>query len=1323
MSLSANFSFLDSKLEKEKDYWLEKLAGELVVSGIPLDFSRPSAFIEQKAVVSTGIDSETESKLLKVCGNNETLVFMFLVAALKICLHKYTGLEDIIVGTAIHERFGELAQLNKVLALRDRVSSEVTVRQLLLDIKSTLSQAYAYQKYPFERILDRLSIEPQQNRAPLFDVVVLLDKINRRENTEHLKTDVTLLFSMGGDGLNAVIEYNSTLFKKETIELFSRDYQNILRAALDSPDAQISRLGLLTEDKKREFIFEFNRTERDYPRHRPIHHLFEEQADETPTNVAVSFEESQLTYDQLNRRANQLAHHLRRLGAGPGTLVGLCVEHSLEAVVGLLGILKAGAAYVPLEPEHPRSKLAFMLEDAQTSILLTQAQLLGSLPETEQRKVICLDADWEIVAGESESNPESGATADDLAYVIYTSGSTGRPKGVKIQHRALVNYIWWAIEVYLRGESLDFPLYSSLAFDLTVTSLFTPLLTGNRVIVYRKELRESPVPDILRDNQTGVLKLTPSHLALIKDKDYSQSKVRRLIVGGEAFERELARQIHESFGGRVEIINEYGPTEATVGCMFYRFDPERDDRAFVPVGRPAANAQIYVLDENLKPVAENVLGELYISGDGLAEGYLNQDDLTKERFVDNPFIAGRKMYRSGDLARRLADGNLEYAGRADEQVKFHGYRVELNEVRSALNRHPQVRDSVVRLTRDQNGNDVLVAYYVARQELEAAALRAFLSETLIVETIPNVFIYLRKLPLTLNGKVNLRALPTLEEWRQQITHGFVAPRTPVEEALAGIWSEVLGIKRLGVHDNFFELGGHSLLATQILSRVRAAFDVELHLRALFESPTVADLGKQIEAAVAADKGLQEKSAIKPVSRASQPPLSFAQQRLWLLNQLEPDSPAYNIPVAVRLNGELKVAALERTLGEIIKRHEVLRTTFTVKDGQPVQVIHPATTFRLPLIDLSALPEAEREREASALAAREAGRSFDLAQGPLLRATLLKLGEQEHVALFTMHHIISDGWAMNVLIKEVMTLYEAFSLNQPSPLADLAIQYADYAAWQHDYLRGEGLETHLRYWRKQLAGAPALLALPTDHPRPQAQTFRGTTRSFVLPAQMTEEVKRLSRIEGATLFMTLLAAFQTLLHRYTGQDDIVVGSDIANRSRLETEGLLGCFFNLLALRTDFSDNPTFRQLLGRVRETTLGAYTHQDLPFEKLVEELQPARDPSYSPLFQVIFDFQSQTRQPVLQLPGLTLSPLPLPSTVSKFDLSLFIVEQAEELSCTLEYNTDLFDAATIERLIASFQTLLEEIVRNPDARIQRIAMTSAEESEQLVHAFNDDLG
>ena len=1196
-------------LEKALGYWKQQLAGAPALLELPTD--RPRALVQSArgATVDFVIDREVMTALKRLGRQEGATLFMLLLAAFNILFHRYTRQTDIVVGTPIANRTRSetndlIGFLVNTLVLRTDMSGDPTFRGLLRRVREIAFGAYAHQHLPFERLVEELQPERNLSHTPLFQVILVLH--NAPTGTLELpdlelkllevesgtaKFDLTVNMHEVDGGLSVSFTYSTDLFDASTMQRLGQHFQALLASIAVDAGKRISKLNFLTEAEQRRLLVEANATERSYPADKTIHELFEEQVRRSPEATALVTEETEVTYAELLTRADLLASHLHQRGIGPGSYVGIFLEHSIETMVALLGVLRSGAAYVPMDPEHPRGRLAYIIEDARVAAILTQQSLAGRLPAIDGVDVFSLDQDWqENVAG--APTRIRAVTSAEPAYLIYTSGSTGQPKGVRVSHRALVNYLSWCKDVYVKGDEALFALYSSLAFDLTVTSLFTPLITGNSIVIYGSS-DQFPVQRVVQDKRVDVLKLTPSHLGLIKDLDNRNSRVKRLIVGGESLTTELASQVTASFGGNVEIVNEYGPTEATVGCMIYNFDAERDQRQLVPIGRPAANVQIYILDEHLNPTPESVVGELYISGDGLADGYINRPDLTAEKFLPHPFVAGARMYRSGDRARWLPNGEIEYLGRGDEQIKYHGYRIELNEIRSALNRHPQVRDSVVLLKKDHRGEDILVAYYVARRELEIGLLREFLLDHLLKETIPNVFIHLTRLPLTLNGKVDYRALPEL---KQRAAGGeYVPPRTAVEEVVADIWANLLGVPRVSLHDNFFELGGHSLLATQVMVRVRRTTGVELPMRTLFEDPTVAKLAAQIDASLQSG----QTSSLPPllsIPRTEDLPLSFAQQRLWFLDQLEPGSAVYNCPAAVRFTGALNIAALEQSFNEVVRRHEVLRTSFINRDGDPVQLIAGSLHVPLPVIDLGGLPAGRVAAEVERLALLEAQRAFDLSRGPLLRTQLLQVNASEHVALLTMHHIISDGWSIGVLVKEVAALYTAYAVGAQSVLEPLPVQYADYAYWEREWLEGEVLEEQLDYWRQQLDGV-TVLELPADYVRPRVQCNEGAFASFHLDQELSRGLMALSRRLEATLFMTLLAAWQTLLYRYSGQQDIVVGSPIANRQGAETEGLLGFFVNTLALRTNMSGNPTFAELVERVREMALGAYAHQALPLK------------------------------------------------------------------------------------------------------------------------------
>ena len=839
-------------LERELTFWKEQLAGAPPLLDLPTDRPRPTVQTYCGAAERVSFSPELSQRLKVLSHKQGTTMFMLLLAAFQTLLHRYTNEDDIVVGTTVANRERSETEpligfFVNMLAQRADCSGNPTFLELLNQVRENTLKTYAHQTAPFEKLVQELRPKRNAGYLPLFQAVLsfhnqptlteltLSDLTLSVPQREVTTTQIDLLLDLqeANEGLQGAVQYNADLFDRTTIVQIIEHLRNLLEAITIDPNRRLSELPMLSVEET-ERLAAWNQPQTAPRAETCIHQLIEAQVKATPDAIAASFRGEFLTYAALNRHGNQLAHHLRAQGVKPGDLVGICLEHSFEELIGILGVLKTGAGYVALDPEHPPQRIAFTVADAGVVTTLTSEKLAD---------------DWSVISQQSEADEKNAVDADGLAYVIYTSGSTGEPKGVGISHRSLINYVSWASEVYLRGDDLAFALYSSLAFDLTVTSIYVPLITGNKVAIFRRDAKDALLEEILADGQVGVCKLTPSHLTLIKDVDNRQSSVRRLIVGGEALGTELTRQVHQSFGGEVEIFNEYGPTEATVGCMIYQYNPHNDTRAHVPIGRPAANVNLYVLDKYLQPVSTNVTGELFISSPGLAQGYLARPSLTAERFIPNPFAAGQRMYRTGDLCRRLPSGDLEYVGRQDEQVKFHGYRVELNEIRYALKQHPQIRDSAVVITEDKHGHKVMVAYYASRQELEVAPLREFLSELLIGDTMPNFFVHLGKLPLTLNGKINYDALPSLEEAKQKLPRTYTPARTPQEVSVAAIWSEVLSLERVGVEENFFDLGGHSLLAAQIIHRINQTFDIDLPMRVIFDQPTIAGLALSIEEAL------------------------------------------------------------------------------------------------------------------------------------------------------------------------------------------------------------------------------------------------------------------------------------------------------------------------------------------------------------------------------------------------------------------------------------------------------------------------------------------
>ncbi|HEX2094417.1 MAG TPA: amino acid adenylation domain-containing protein, partial [Longimicrobiaceae bacterium] len=1125
------------------------------------------------------------------------------------------------------------------------------------------------------------------------------------------KFDLTLLLEETGvEGLRGTLEYGSDLFDVATVRRLLEHYRVLLEGAAADAGARVRELPLLGPDERRQVLEAWNRTRTPFPALR-VDQLVEAQARRTPQAVAVRGEEGEyLTYRELEEKAGRLAHRLHSLGVGPEVRVALCLERSPDMVVALLGVLRAGGVYVPLDPGHPAERIAYILQDARVSLLLTHTHLLPRLPAFGV-PILALDA-----SPATEAPMEVRAAADPgpeaLAYVLYTSGSTGRPKGVMVPHRAVVNFLVSLRERPGLAEEDVLLAVTTLSFDIAALEIFLPLTVGARVVVADRETAAdgARLAAALRESGATVMQATPATWRMLLHAGWSGDPRLRALCGGEALPPDLAAALRERTR---EVWNLYGPTETTIWSTLEPVEEAQPGMGgALPIGRPIANTRVYVLDERLEPAPVGVPGELFIGGEGVSRGYWERPELTAERFVPDPFSPdpGARLYRTGDRARWTADGKTEFLGRTDFQVKVRGYRIEPGEIEAVLVVHPGVREALVVVRQDAPGDARLVAYVVPAAEARAPSpceLREHLRGRLPEYMLPSAFVVLDALPLTPNGKVDRRALPDPE---LEPEGAFVAPRTPTEEVLAGIFAELLRREQIGAHDNFFHLGGHSLLAMQVVARVRHALGAEIPVRTLFERPTLTELALAVEAA--SGDGWLPAIPLAPRDRAF--PLAPAQERLWFLDQMDPGNDlAYTLAGAVRLEGPLQVSALERALGRILERHEVLRTRFEVWEGRPVQVVESAVAFPLPVEDLAGDP-AGGDREAAVLewAAREARHPFDLAAGPLIRARLLRVSPRDHVLLVTVHHLVADGWSLEVLMRDLAELYAASLEGRPPRLPGLPVQYADYAVWHAEWLRGR-VEPQLAYWRRELEGSDPVLELPTDRPRPPIQAHRGAVERFVLPAGLRDSLDDLGRRAGATLFMVLLAGLQSVFHRYTGQTDFVIGSPVANRTRPEVEGLIGMFFNTLALRARLEGDPTFTGLLDRVRTTLLGAFQHQDLPFERLVEELAPERRLSHSPIFQVVCAFQDAPGEGI-QLPGCEATSLPVHNGTSKFDLAFFLENAAEGIRGVVEYDTDLFDAGTVRRLVGHLCTLLEGAAADPRLPVGSLPLLTREEMERL---------
>ncbi|MEL7144094.1 MAG: amino acid adenylation domain-containing protein, partial [Cyanobacteria bacterium J06573_11] len=1384
------------RLTQQLNYWEQQLKGAPPLLELPTDHPRPLQPSYQGERVSFTLPDALAEKLRTLSKQQGVTLFMTLHAAFNILLYRYSGQTDIVVGSPIanrpHKELEPLIGLFlNTLVLRTDLSEEPTFLDLLSRVKKTDLDAYTHQNLPFEQLLESLQPSRDLSYSPWFQVLFVLQNTPQVDQTftglkvqkedirkTTAKFDLTLSMSERVTNtpdktdtpiteLRGVLEYSTDLFETATAKRMVSHFQTLLEGIVEHPTEKIAALPLLSTSERQSLLKIATQHQANYPKDVCIHQLFEAQAEKTPGAIALISPDraQQLTYQDLNERANQLAHHLQSLGVQPDTLVGLCLNRSTNLLVALLAILKAGGAYVPLDPNYPAERLALMVNDAQPQVIVTDDEtehsLQNALPNASV-PIVSLNRDHNSITQQSTQNLESIHHPSQLAYVIYTSGSTGKPKGVMIEHRSLVNFTCAATDKYEISASDRVLQFASINFDAAAEEIFPTLCCGATLVLRTDEMLSSAshfITECQALNLT-VLDLPTAYWHQLATELPNTNlslppSLRLIIIGGEAAQPDQLQnwQAWTKHATTPTILNTYGPTEATIVTTYHPLptsphsplptpkSPTPKSLPDIPIGQSLPNITTCLLDAHLQPVPTGIPGELYIGGSGLARGYLNRPDLTAKRFISDPFGSdpAARLYKTGDLACLLPNGSLKFLGRLDDQVKIRGFRIELGEVESAIAAHPAIQQCTVIAREDHPGNKRLVGYLIADTDNIPTnrELRQFLQQQLPSYMVPSAFVSLTKFPLTPNNKIDRKALPKPDESTIQSGAPFVTPQTPLEQQLTDIWKDVLNLSQISIHDNFFELGGHSLLATQVVARIQTHCKICVPLVLLFEATTVAALAEaissdfEISAETEYDNPLDTLPKRKTLGLV---PLSLAQQRLWFLQQLEPENSAYHMLRILRLRGHLNIAALEQALNTLVERHEALRTRFVTVQDVPQQAIAPHTPFHLPITDLSAIPAKSQANNLTAQLSQNAKHPFDLSTDLMMRTALIKLNgqpnEQEHILQIVIHHIAADGWSIGVLTQELSQLYEAYTNGHANPLSPLSVQYADFSEWQRQQLTASALRTQLGYWEKQLSGAPQLLEIPTDRPRsPQRinkrsnkrinkRSNKGTQISFHISQAVSQRIKALSQENGATLFMTLLAAFNVLLHRYSGQTDIMVGSPIANRPRKELEPLIGLFLNTLVLRTDLTGEPTFTQLLDRVKQTALGAYAHQDVPFEQLLETLKPERNLSYSPWFQVLFILQN-TPQSTQQLADLSIQTEHIEKTTAKFDLTLSISEQIKGLKGTLEYSTELFNADTIERMIGHFQTLLEAIAHNPNTPINTLPLLTPTEKEQLLTISN----
>ncbi|MEW6234626.1 MAG: amino acid adenylation domain-containing protein [Candidatus Omnitrophota bacterium] len=1348
--------------EKLRRYWKNRLNVAPVLNLLP-DTPRPAIQTFTGKTISFFIDDALAEEIKALGRKSGASLFMTIAAWLNILLFRYTNQEDIIIG--VPEAGRDHPDLENVvgffvntLALRNEIHGNDHFVDVLKKVQQILTEAIEHRMLPFDETVKELYLERDRSRSPLFDVMLALQ--NADASDFHFgglravpfecvftpaKFDLTFQFLEKAHGLELGINYNTDLFREDSIRRMANCLIHLAESIVHHPEKPIRNLELLSIDEKQRIIINFNQTAADYPLDKTVAQIFEEKAAQQPEHPAVFFKDAQWTYRELNEYANGLACVLlEQCALQPEECVGVLLERSPWAATSFLGILKAGGAYVPIDPSYPLPRIEFMLRDSGCRTVLSEAKIVDSIaPRLPGIRFI----DIESSAARMAANPQTTYGGRRLACVIFTSGSTGRPKGTLIEHRSIVRMV--LNTNYMRLTDADvFTQTGSLAFDASTLEIWGALLNGAGLCTIDVETLSDAVQlrRLIERRRITAMFLTTSLFNQFVDTDIRLFQdIKKVLTGGEKASFRHFDKLQKTYPSLV-LVNLYGPTENTTLTTFYNFDNSVNDN--VPIGAPIANSTIYILDSAGQLAPIGVAGEICTGGEGVARGYLNHPSFTAEKFTPDPFQSGERLYRTGDLGRWLPDGNIEFLGRIDRQVKIRGYRIETAEIENRLLQWDAVKEALV-IAKDFGGPSLeLAAYIVSDEEIGGEALRRHLQNALPAYMIPSYFTRLERFPLTPNGKIDEKALPDPIEAGVEGRTNYAAPRNETEAKLAAIWREALNAERAGIHDNFFEAGGHSLKAVLLASRIQQQFQVKITLREVFLYPTIAALAEIVQ---------RQKTSIdlsiEPIPSAEHYALSHAQRRLWTIDRMGANPAAYNIPAIYELKGNLDIAALEPALQALIDRHESLRTSFAFINDEPRQRIHSRIDFRLEKIDI--LRPASRHvisRERSnreifnpredgflaiarndRVAARqsrsledllnerivnEASSPFDLEKGPLFRAILFRLKEDNHALFLNLHHIVSDGWSMKILIGELLQLYSSFSQGKPNPLPPLRIQYKDYAAWQNRILSSQDAVAHREYWHRQFEDVP-LLDLPTDNPHPAVQTFAGAAYRFVLDSSVYQQLKEFGRYHGASAFMTLLSLLNILLHRYTEQEEIVIGVPAAGRGGADLENQVGFFVNMLALRNKISAENSFIRVLENVRDAVAEAFEHQIYPFDRLVEELYLKRDMGRNPLFDVAAAMHNRSRSLSI-ISGLETTPLDIPASISKFDLSFFFTEMENE-SCGIgiEYNTDLFAPERIERMAQHFLELIHSAVQSPDQPVKYLNILPPWERRSVIETFN----
>lgn len=1315
-----NDFFDTEEMKSQEAYWLSTFSGEIPVLDLPLDYPRPLVQTFSGDKHSFTIDPEL-SKVIQLFTKQEGVtLYMFLLAVYSVLLSKYSGQENVVVGSPIagrkHVEFEKIiGMFVNTLAMRNEPKGEQTFRSFLQEVKENTLAAFANQDFPLEELIRRLNIPYSASRHPLFDTMLVLQNTNNDPieiegvtftpyalQSKTTKFDLFVEVNEYEHELHVNIEYNTSLFHQETIERLAGHWRHLICQMIMSPEQTLSEFELATQEEKQQLIKLGSQYQLIFPLDKTITQLFEEQVSQSPNAIALVLGDEHLTYSELNVRANRLARLLRKKGIGPDRFIGVMLNRSFEMLISIFAILKAGAAYVPLDPAFTPERISYILHDSKAQLIIASKEWIGDLDFSGE----ILYIEDECMSQGDGSNLEEIHTPKNLAYAIYTSGSTGQPKGVMIEHQNVVHLLYVLQHQYSVSENDAYLLKTTFTFDVSVVELFGWFLGRGRLVILEPELHKDPrsILHVIHKHHVTHINMVPAMLtvflkSLTDDDRAILNKLKYVFVAGEAITQALVDQFYQRTD-TVRLENLYGPTETTVYATSYSL-LKSEEHLQIPIGRPLANVQAYVINPYLQLQPIGVMGELCIAGDGLARGYLNRTDLTEEKFVEAPFLPGTKMYRTGDVVKWLPDGNLEFLGRADNQVKIRGMRIELGEIEAYLMKHEEVKAAIVMDIIHQE-EKYLCAYYMTERSLPVEELRRFLGSKLPSYMVPDFFVHMLQLPMTSSGKVDRKALPK-PEMNQLAATNYVAPVTTTEQKLTQIFEEILGLNKVGVMSNFFEMGGHSLLAAALAAKIHQKLDIEVSVIEIHKHPTVRELSKKLMT-------LQPSPffSIPKAQESSYYPLSAAQKRIYIVNQLEPNSTAFNIWETMIVKGEMNYSWFEKIFQSIVRRHESLRTSFQMIEGEPVQIIHDEIPVCIEVLD-------KGDEELDSLIQRFI-RPFDLSQAPLIRAGLIKIEQDVHLFIVDMHHSISDGTSLGILIQEFNRLCRG------EELEPIQIQYKDFAVWQNSEFQSKVMKNQEDYWMEQFSDYIPAQVLPTDYPRLENLDYSGHSLTFELQSEQLDRLYRFAREHETTLFNTLLAAYNILLYKYTAKEDIVVGVPVAGRHHIDLENVVGMFVNTLAIRNYPMGHKTVREFIKEVKETVLEAFENQDYQLEELIASLGIKRDVSRHPLFDTMFVLQNMVI-PDVTTDHLHFEPYDRAMDTSQGDLSLITYETQTGLTLVAEYRTSLFKKETVELLGQDFLSLLLAIIDQPDESIINLSFREekTERSPELISALEED--